>query len=223
MDLAIPKMALKIRHALFLPTFPLPYTSPATHSSSSLTDMLLSPLGTLPRLFPLPWILSSLCFIHRTPTNPLGLSCRVNFPRVSSPSHEIPVDVSLINGCIASCNFLHVDCPPVVITEPLEYYSMNVLFLALISVPTTVVHSRCRTNEWMRKWCPRKCVCAISFYNLPWYFISYFHVCLRVLWGGAIISCSRFHFHMSAMLMFIVGILLHFMSLPLLPLHYPYQ
>lgn len=115
--------------------FPILY-SPATHSFSSFTDKL-SPSGTLPRLFPLPLILFSLFFIHRT-TNPSGLSCWVSFPRVSSPSPEIPLGISLISDFLASCNFLHADYPPVVITESLECYSQNVWFITLISVPATV-------------------------------------------------------------------------------------
>lgn len=55
------------------------------------------------------------CFIHRTPAHASGLGCWVSFHREPALSPQIPLAVSPISDCIASCNFLHGNYPPVVI------------------------------------------------------------------------------------------------------------
>lgn len=106
---------------------------------SSLADKLLSTPGTLAKRFLLPGILFSLLFTHRTPVNPLGLSCWVSFPRESSPRPEIQLGTSLISDYIASYNFLHGNYPLIVITKPLGIInSLTVLFITLISLPTII-------------------------------------------------------------------------------------
>lgn len=122
-----------LRHTFFL-------DRPAPFSFRNLTQAVL-----------FAWILFSLLFMHRTLADPSGLSCWASFLRKSSP--KIRLDISLRIACIASCNFHHGNCPPVVITGASWILWVHGLSCSLlIWVPSIVPGAPQVLNKELKAW-----------------------------------------------------------------------